>query len=185
MRRLIGAVFAVLIGCNGADDEAQPLTCEILSDPGNCWAEAAAEAATCVPSPDEEIGVLEPDRASCTYTVGSRVVFDEALPLDVMDLERLALTLEKDGAKCGRFVDTFMNRMELEAGPYGAVSQLFSSERFELRCNDGRRYTSDFDLLFTCDPWTAPTDGFDVTPDSFLFMISSVATPGEMIRCAP
>lgn len=158
------------------------LTCEILSDPDNCWARAAAAAADCLP-PATETGVLAADRASCSFSDGTRVVFDEPLPADNFGLERFAFTVEKGGASCARFVDTFMNRMELQAGTLGAVSELHPGGDFHLHCAGGPTYESDFDLLFTCPAGTAPTDGFEVTPDSVTFWLSSVATPGELFRC--
>jgi hypothetical protein len=166
--------------CGGSSD----LTCEYLSDPGNCWAEAAAGARACLPAATET-AVLATDRASCSFADGTRIVFDDVLPDDTMDLERLGFTIEKDGSTCARFLDTFENRMELEGGDHSAVSQLHPGGRFELRCGNGKSYTSDFQLLFECAPGTQPTDGFSVTTDLVTFSILSVSTPGELFRCAP
>lgn len=175
-----GAILAlVLCACGGSED----LTCEILSDPSNCWATAAAAARACLP-PAPEIGVLAADRASCTFSDGSRVVFEAPLPSDELDLERFAFTIEKDGATCASFVDTFMNRMELEGGGVRAVSELHGGGGFHLHCPDAT-YESSFDLLFTCPGGTAPTDGFDIEPEYVMFLIVSVSTPGELFRCEP
>ena len=172
---------AVLGGCGG---ESAALTCEYLADPTNCWATAAAAAAACLP-PATETGVLAPDRGSCTFSDGTRVVFEAPLPLDDFDLERLAFTIETGGAECASFVDTFMNRMELEAGGELVVSELHPGGELHLHCPD-TTYSADFDLLFTCTvPYSAPTDGFSVEPDLVTFSISAVTTPGELFRCAP
>jgi hypothetical protein len=172
-------LLLVLAGCGGAEE----LTCEVLEDPGNCWAVAAEMAAACLPPVDSETGVLAADRGSCSYADGTQVVFEAPLPQDASELERLAFTIEKDGAMCASFVDTFMNRMELRAGALGADSELHPGGQFHLHCLDGTDYEADFDLLFTCAPYSAPTDGFSVTQDLVTFSISAVTTPGELFRC--
>jgi hypothetical protein len=183
---LIGLLL-VLPACDDVDDKetntTEALTCELLSDPGNCWAEAAGAAAACLPK--GEVGILAADRGSCTFSDGARVIFDEPLPSDTVMLERLAFTIEKSSSTCARFVDTFENRMELKAGSLGAVSELHAGSEFHLHCDAGDSYKADFMVLFTCPPNTAPTDGFSVEPDLVTFLISSVATPGELFRCAP
>jgi hypothetical protein len=181
---LASTIASLNTGCAEDDDDRfEALTCEYLSDPGNCWAEAAVELASCVPGPEEEYGIIAADRASCEFSDGSRVVFDEALPEDIFDLERLAMTFERDGSECGRFVDTFANRMELEAGSLGAVSQLRAGGRFELLCDAGPSYFSEFDLLFECPGGTAPTDGFDVAPNLVTLTIVSIETPTPIFTC--
>src|SRR5687768_15859967 len=88
--------------CGGAD-----LTCELLADPTNCWAEAAAALKACLPAGTTP-ATLASDRASCSFADGTRIVFDAPLPTSNFDLEGLGFTIERDGATCGRFVDTFM-----------------------------------------------------------------------------
>jgi hypothetical protein len=167
-----------LAGCDGSSQ----LTCEYLEDPQNCWAQAAAAAKDCLPA-DAQSGVLAADRASCSFADGTQVVFDDALPTDIMDLETFGFTIESsDGSKCASFLDTFQNRMELEGGGKKVISQLRA--KFELICDGGKTYRSDFDLLFECAAGSQPTDGFDVTADTVYFMIISVTTPGELFRCA-
>lgn len=180
MRIGILVLMTVIVGCGSG---SSGLTCEFLADPGNCWAEAAAAAAACLP-PATETGVLAVDRASCSFADGTRVLFDDPLPNDTMDLERLGFTIETGGSACARFLDTFENRMELEAGDLSAVAELHSGGKFELSCN-GKSYKSDFSLLFECAPGTQPTDGFEVSADLVTFSISAVTTPGELFRCAP
>jgi hypothetical protein len=176
--KTVAVLLLVLVGCGGAEE----LTCEILEDPGNCWAAAAAAAAACLP-PATEAGVLAADRESCSWSDGTRVVFEGPLPSATQELERLAFTIERGGAECASFVDTFMNRMELRAGGLGADSELHAGGEFHLHCLDGTDYEADFGLLFTCAPYSAPTDGFEVTPTSVSFTISAVTTPGELFRC--
>lgn len=174
------ALCALAQACGGGESE---LTCELLEDPGNCWAEAAAAAAACLP-PSTQVGALAADRASCDFGGGTRVVFDAPLPLDTLELDRLGFSIEAGGATCARFVDTFENRMELEAGELSAVSELHPGGDFHLHCGDGRSYESDFDLLFTCTPGVGPTDGFEVGPDRVTFRIVSIATPDRLFECA-
>jgi len=177
-------VLALLLpACSDDESEAEAaaLTCDYLSDPSNCWATAAAAMAACLPG-DGAPATLEADRTACAVADGTEAAFDEPLPDDLMDMERLAFSLQSGGATCARFVDTFMNRMELTGGGKTVVSQLHGGGRFELDCGD-QSYEADFDLLFDCPAGTQPTDGFDVEPDLFMFMILSVSTPGEMFRC--
>ncbi len=101
-----------------------------------------------------------------------------------MDLERFGFTIETDGSRCARFLDTFANRLELEAGGHSVVSQLHPGHKFELDCGD-KSYTADYGLLFECASGSQPTDGFEVAPDLVYFMIISVSTPGELFRCTP
>jgi hypothetical protein len=177
--RVSCAIFVLAVGCGGGDE----LTCELLADEGNCWATAAAELAACMPGRATP-ATLEADRGSCTFADGVTVVFDTPLPMDTQQLERLEFSVMTNGSECGRFVDTFMNRMELTGGGETVVSELLPGSEFHLRCADGD-FSSSFDLLFDCAAMgiPAPTDGFEVTPTSFAFTVTSVSTPGELFRC--
>jgi len=175
------AILVVAIGCGGGEDD---LTCEVLADEGNCWATAAAELAACMPgraTPAE----LAIDRVGCRFADGVVVAFDEPLPMDTQQLEGLGFTvLSSDGTECGRFVDTFMNRMELTGGGETVVSELHPGSEFHLHC-PGQDFGTAFDTLFDCAGMgiPAPTDGFEVTATSFAFTVTSVNTPGELFRC--
>jgi hypothetical protein len=116
------------------------------------------------------------------------VVFDSPLPTSSFDLEELALTVERDGATCARFVDTFQNRMELTAGDDTVVSELHAGEDFHLHCGDGRTYETSFDHIFECaaEGAPAPTDGYIVESNQVELTLSSVSTtPGPIFRCTP
>jgi hypothetical protein len=180
MRRALVAAVGLVGGCGGGED----LTCEVLSDPGNCWATAAAAAKACLPAGDAaQQGLLAADRASCLFADGTRITFDTPLPNNTQDLERLAFTIEQGTLDCARFVDTFGNRMELTGGDRTVVSELHPGGDFHVHCPGGPDFESSFDLLFTCPGGTAPTDGFDVTATSMTFTIVSVATPGPLFTC--
>ena len=171
----------VLAGCNSSE-----LTCDLLADSSNCWAEAALAMAECLPT--DEVGVLSADRASCTFSDGSRVVFDSPLPTSNLDLDEFALTVERDGATCARFVDTFSNRLELTAGGDTVVAELHSGRDFHLHCGDGRTYEAPFDRLFECagEGVPAPTDGYLVESNQVELTLASVSTtPGPIFRCTP
>ena len=172
-------VVLLVAGCGGSED----LTCELLADPTNCWADAEVRAAACLPM-HATPGMLSADRTRCTWSDGSTVVFETALPTDTIDLERLAFTVTGPGGCSWKFVDTFMNRMELTVDGKTEVSQLHPDHTFELACSNGTSYEADFDLLFTCTGAArAPTDGFDVTATSFQFTISAVNAPTPLFTC--
>lgn len=179
---MVGFVLGLsAASCDEEDVAVEELTCEILSDPENCWARAAADAVQCLP-PGGGGGVLNEDRTVCTFLDGSRVLFDEPLPLRSDELEWLAFTIESDGATCARFVDTFSNRMELEVGSNKAVAERHNA--FRLTCQDeGVTYQIDSDGLFACEAGTQPTDAFVVQPDRVTVSIYSVSTPGTLFVC--
>jgi len=172
------ALLAMLAACGSSED----LTCELLADPTNCWADAAAKAAACLPMRAAP-AMLSADRSKCTWPDGSQITFDTPLPTTTTDLERLAF--DATGPGCSwRFVDTFMNRMELTVDGETEVSQLHPNRTFELACSNGTSYEADFDLLFTCQPPArAPTDGFEVTATSFQFTLSAVNAPIPLFTC--
>lgn len=182
MRSLLVSVSFVLGFALGCEAEPEPLTCDLLADPDNCWASTAAALAECLPGP-AAVGVLAADRASCSFSNGAVVQFESPLPNTTDELERLAFTIELDGSTCGSFVDTFENRQELEAGGSSVFAQL-RSETFTLDCG-GSSYETSFSSLFDCQPGTQPTDAFSLEPALVSFSISSVATPGELFRCMP
>jgi hypothetical protein len=178
--RRAALVIAALAGCGGGE----ALTCELLADPGNCWATAAAAARACLPEgAAAQEGMLTVDRTQCLFADGTRVTFDEALPTDNLDLERLAFTIEQGTLDCARFVDTFGNRMELTGGGKTVVSELHNGSEFHLHCDGGPDYEADFGVLFTCGANNGPTDGFEVTPTSVTFTIVAVTTPGPLFAC--
>ena len=172
-------VVVVMLGACGSSED---LTCELLADPTNCWADAAAKAAACIPARATP-ATLSADRTRCTFTDGAQVTFDTPLPTTTTDLERLAFDVTGSGC-AWRFVDTFMNRMELTVDGETHVSQLHPNHTFELACAGGPSYEADFDLLFTCQPPArAPTDGFEVTATSVQFTLSAVNAPIPLFTC--
>lgn len=174
-RAMRAAVLAILSGCGGGGGA---LTCELLAEPDNCWAEAASAFAACLPQPQ---GVLAPDRASCTFPDGVRVVFEPALPVSGLDLDHVAVTvLASGGDECGRFVDTGMNRQELTAGGETVTGELRGGE-FHLRCGDDELSTS-FDALLQCPP-PLPSAGLQLTSTGVTFIAASAATPMPVFRC--
>ena len=173
-------LVGVLAACGGGGS-GKTLTCPMLADPTNCWAAAAASAAAVVPATP---GKLSADRTSCSWTDGTTVVFDAALPTDTSLLDHLAFTFNGTSGTW-LFTDTFMNKMELEVNGKVEVSQLLPDKTFELVCDDGTTYSTSFNTLFTCQaPARAPTDGFEVTATSFSFTISAVGVASPLFTCA-
>lgn len=178
MRAAAVALVLAGAGCSGSD----PLTCTQLADPTNCWATAAARAAACIPMRATP-ATLAADRASCSFSDGTRVVFDAPLPTDQLSLDHLSYTLvAADGSTCASFTDTFADKLELTAGGPTVTSTLHPDKTFELDCGDGRDFTTSFDTLFACSA-DAPTDGFQVDATSVTITLVSSATPGPLFSC--
>jgi hypothetical protein len=170
-------LLLLLAACGGSD----PLTCAQLADPNNCWAKAAAFAVSAMPMPTAP-GALAADRMSCSWPDGTLVTFDTALPTDNLSLDHLAFTVTSPRGDW-KFVDTFMNHMELTANGKTETSTL-ASGTFTLGCDNGSSYSTDFNNLFKCTaPARAPTDGFMVTATSFQFTISAVNAPSPLFTC--
>lgn len=169
----------VVSGCGGSDD----LTCAVLADPTNCWAAAAAEATSCL-AMHATPGVLSADRTQCTWSDGSTVTFDTPLPNDTIQLDHLSFTVTGPGCSWS-FTDTFMNKMILTVGDKTEVSELHPDQTFELSCDDGTSYETQFQTLFDCagSGGRAPTDGFEATATSFEFTISAVNAPTPLFTC--
>jgi hypothetical protein len=170
-------VLAALAACGGSSD----LTCAQLADPMNCWAKAAAEATSCI-AMHATPGTLSADRTSCTWSDGTTVTFDQALPTSTTALDHL--TFDVAGPGCSwSFTDTFHNHMELTVGLKTETATL-ANGTFTLGCDDGTSYSTAFNTLFTCAaPARAPTDGFDVEPTSVSFTISAVGAPAPLFTC--
>lgn len=166
--------LTLVAACSGTSD----LTCALLADPGNCWAQASAAMAACMPARATP-ATLAADRKSCTFGDGVVVTFDAPLPTDTTALDHLTFSV----GTCGHFTDTFMNHMELDAGGHHVVSELLGGKDFELHC-DSTTYATNFDTLFTCQPPSrAPTDGFSVMGNNFMFTLASVSTPAPLFTC--
>lgn len=177
--RALAIAIVLAGGCGGSEE----LTCELLADPTNCWASAAADAAACLPAMPA-VGTLRADRTGCDFANGGTVRFDQPLPMRTEDLDHL--TFDVTGPGCSwRFTDTFQNRMELTVGIDTEVSELHPDDSFHLHCSGGTDYETSFDTLFTCQPPARPpTDGFEVTPTSFSFTISAVTVGTTLFTCA-
>ncbi len=171
--------LVVLGACGGSSED---LTCPLLADSTNCWADAVARAAACLPSRAVP-AMLSADRLRCTWSDGSQITFEAPLPNDTTQLRQLAF--DATGPGCSwHFVDTGENRLELTVGGKTEVAQLHPDHRFELACSNGTSYEADFSLLFTCQaPARAPTDGFEVTATSFQFTLSAAGAPVPLFTC--
>jgi hypothetical protein len=175
-------VIAVLVGlATPACDSGGKMTCELLADPDNCWAQTVAATAACLPSP--ATATLATDRRSCSFADGTRIVFDEALPYDYMDVERFAFTIEVDGATCARFEIGNEPTMELEAGPHSVHVEAEREGDYYLQCADGSSYSAPFAKAIDCPAGGVPSVGFDVSIGLVTFAVSSATVQGELFRC--
>jgi hypothetical protein len=172
-------VSVALAACGSSDRD---LTCKLLADPTNCWASATAQATACL-AMHATPGTLSADRTSCTWSDGSRVMFDAPLPQSTTALGHLTFTVSAPGCTWS-FTDTFHNHMELTVGGRTEIAELQPDRTFDLRCDDGTTYSTSFDTLFTCQPPArAPTDGFDVEPTSVQFTLSAVNASTPLFTC--
>jgi len=184
---VVTLIFLTLIGASCARDrdlladEAEPLTCEVLQDPTNCWAATAAEVRACLPT-DATTGRLSSDRSACLFADGSEVRFETALPVTADELTRLSFRLlDPRGAVCATVTDTFANRIVVEAETT-AVAELESADRFVLTCG-AKRFETSFDALFDCPAGIQPTDSYGLEADEVTFRLWSVTTPGPLFTC--
>lgn len=166
-----------LAACSSSSD----LTCALLASPSNCWAAATTQAAACL-AMHATPGALSADRTSCTWSDGSMVTFDQALPQSTTELDHLAFTVTAPGCTWS-FDDTFMNDMALTVAGKTESSEL-SDGTLDLICAGGPTYSASLDTVASCAaPARVPTDGFDVEPTSFSFTLSAVNAPTPLFTC--
>jgi hypothetical protein len=85
--RIVGRVLGLLgvlgaaAGCGGGG-AGGTLDCAWLAG-DNCWKQAAAGTATCLP-PADETGVLSADNKTCTYAGGETITFAAPLTLPIV-----------------------------------------------------------------------------------------------------
>lgn len=114
---------------------ADGLDCEYLASDDNCFKVAASAAASCLP-PDDELGVLAADNASCTYSTGHVVTFTPALVLPLDQDHHWNFTVESPEGPCLAYEDDnrgFQLTVKGEVVREEIVGQL----GIELSCPDG------------------------------------------------
>lgn len=137
---------------SGSDDAAEPLTCEVLADPGFCWTVGVDEAYLCLDGLDES-GLFDADRTTCAFTGGTTVTFDDPVPVEDAEEWTLAFTVtDPDGGFCARF-EGGSDSLLLDTLA-GAVTTRATTRSYVVSCPDGTEYlTPDpFGLLDCVSP---------------------------------
>jgi hypothetical protein len=75
VQRLVPGI-ALLAGCSSDQDD---LTCALLADPSNCFDQAAAALAACMPMRATP-ATLSADKMTCTFADGVYVLFNHPVP---------------------------------------------------------------------------------------------------------
>lgn len=161
MHRTLSAFLLAIAACAGGEDGEDSavdtrldMTCEVMTDTGNCWAVAADEAYACVPETDLD-GTFDSVREVCTLGSGITVVFDEPVPpdpfADSADDYMWSFTIMSGGSECARFEDSFAGYvLTTESGTANAHAAGITG--LELECPNGDvYYTSDYFDLWECE----------------------------------
>jgi hypothetical protein len=151
-----------LLACGSASDETpsgQSLDCAWIES-NNCWKQALAEVAQCIPQVDANhvvpTGTIAADALSCSYMNGPTVVFDE--PVLPWAPETIAFEASLGGDRCYRFErDLGHLRLEVPSGVITVDAVLGDCQTCysaTITCADGSSYATD-DYLATmqaCEP---------------------------------
>lgn len=139
--------LGLLVACGGGADGS--LDCEYLASSDNCWKVTATAATSCLP-PQDAIGVLAADNASCTYDTGQVITFTPALTLPLSNDHVWNFTMTTDGVPCLAYNDSD-DGFELTVGDDVVSERLFGSAGLELTCPDGTTFSSSNALeLLSC-----------------------------------
>jgi hypothetical protein len=121
----MAALWAAGCGSSGPEPDPEPppvgpLDCAWLAS-DNCWDQAVAEVAVCIPQDDlgsVPAGVLAADRLSCSYPSDVVVTFDD--PVGGSLPAPFGVTASDGGERCYRFehdeAEVFFTRLETASG---------------------------------------------------------------------
>lgn len=127
------------------------LTCDFLASADNCIESTLVASMVCAPT--EEIGVLSADFSTCTFSTGTVITFDPALPLTGEWTEyHFHITVTNgEGGVCAEFseADDFW---QLTVGADTVRTDYGDMTEIDLTCPDGSTYHADSGFsLMTCD----------------------------------
>lgn len=153
MGRVVLALVAVA-GCARDYD----LTCKLLNDPSNCFAQQAAALAACIPMSATATGTLSADQKTCTFPDGVYITFAQAFPRTCLyQPDGLHLSVHNpDGSVCGG-----LYYVESSSGPIIGLSQSVGWEPEDeglttvlLRCPT-HTYAARIEDVDSCGPYVA------------------------------
>jgi len=173
----------VLAGCS--DD----LTCELLADPSNCFAQTAAAFETCMPMRATP-AKLSADGRTCTFADGVYVVFNAPVPqLNGWVLSGISFTVyAPDDSACGSvyYYSNTNDRLQVVHGSQSAVWKTpldYPASGYELACGS-QTYTASSDASFQqCETRpVVPYFDFSRSPP-YTFTLSSAASQSPLFIC--
>lgn len=169
-------------GCADDEDDAEPLTCEVLAS-NNCWRQAVAEAALCVPASEEQ-GMFSADLTSCTYADGALVTFEEPAQVPQEDDVVWDFTVSTpDGEPCLSFYDDADSGSGTVAltTARGTVTEIVSGTTLTLICPEGDAYRGSGLSLLECEDVFTSLPGY-VTSWSDSFLSFGLAGTGDAVQ---
>lgn len=173
-----------LVGCSQPD-----LTCSLLANPSNCFAQAAVALAACMPMRATP-ATLSTDQTTCTFADGVYVVFNAPLPRlssHVTDPGGIEFSIyAPDASLCGHlyYEENAGDVLGVSDGTDGATWETpLDSSGFALGC-PSHRYTGSPDDGLACQPSTVvPGFVYSTSGPPYSFTVSSVATPSPLFTC--
>ncbi|MBA2540969.1 MAG: hypothetical protein H0V17_15120 [Deltaproteobacteria bacterium] len=133
-------LVGLLAACGGGSGSDGSLDCEYLASSDNCWKVTASAAISCLP-PEDAIGVLSADFASCTYATGQVITFTPALTLPLANEHEWNFTMTTDGQPCLAYNDSDEG-FELTVGDDTVSEVLTGNGGLALTCPDGSSFSN-------------------------------------------
>jgi hypothetical protein len=189
---LVGVLM--LAGCSGPE-----LTCELMADPTNCFAEQAAALAACMPMRATP-AALSADETTCTFADGVRLVFNTTVSSFQQKQQAGGAKLtvyNSNGSVCGELVAevtsggyqiAINNGVDLNDGAEWNMNYDVGTD--DLQCTS-KIYTASMSDINAC-PSAATLPGFGYTcpvmigslaSPPYSFTLTSATTSGTLFTC--
>lgn len=156
-------LFSSMVLACGDDDDVGTIDCAWLQSENNCWAQALAEAESCLPPTDVE-GVFDESLQVCSYETGHTVTFDVPVgfPPDSSIVFDGPITFEIESG--GQACLTWRNSKKADSmtTASGTVKVETSGLATSISCPNGKKYeiANSFELLSCDNPPGRMVSGF-------------------------
>jgi hypothetical protein len=175
----VAIVVVALVGCSNPPE----LTCALLADPSNCFAQQAAALAACIPMRAMP-GMLSSDQMTCTFADGVYIEFSTPLPsTDVYSGAGLRMTVyAPDGSTCGSlYYDESSDGALISVNKAAIWDEFGGSDSVKLYCPSNKTYEGGLSALKECGPYV------DVSLSSSTNSVTLRRTPASvpLFTCQP